>query len=310
MTDRRVFVVTGATSGLGLEAARILASRVPDARLIVGARRPEAATALRAAVPAQALAVLPLDLGSLDSVRQFAASVETTRQGAPVAGLVCNAGLQVVSGHRHSADGHELTFAANHLGHALLTRLLLPVLAPGAAVVSTASGTHDPADGLARRFGFRGGIFPDAMAVARGDLDRARPSSLQGMDRYATSKLCNILFTYAMARRVPAAVARFIAFDPGLMPGTGLARDATPLRQFAWRIVLPLIAVALPGTSTPARSGAALAALLVEPDLAPGTGLHLDQRLRRKPSSADSHRADWQDDLYETSLRLGGLAPD
>jgi protochlorophyllide reductase len=224
-----------------------------------------------------------------------------------LAGIACNAGLQAGGPLRRSADGHELTFATNHLGHFLLVHELLGLLAPGAAVVSTASGTHDPADRLARRFRFRGAVFPGAEAVARGELDGSVPEKQRAMDRYATSKLCNVLFAYAMAARVPASAARFLAFDPGLMPGTGLARDLSAPERFAWSYAMPLLRFFVPGVSSPARSGAALAKLLGEPRLAPGTGLHLDFRLLRTPTSEASLKEDLQDDLHATSLALCGI---
>lgn len=303
------YLITGATSGLGLEAARALLTRVPHGRVLAGARDPGAASALRATVPPDRLTLLELDLGSLASVRRFAAGAR--RRLGPegrLAGIACNAGLQSAGPLRRSADGHELTFATNHLGHFLLVHELSDLLAPGAAVVSTASGTHDPADRLARRFGFRGGLFPSAAAVARGELDGSAPERQQGRDRYATSKLCNVLFNRAMAARVPTSAARFIAFDPGLMPGTGLARDLSALERFGWSYVMPFVGRAVPGVSTPALSGAALARLLSEPRLAPDTGLHLDFRLRRTPTSELSRRKDAQDDLHRTSLALCGLA--
>lgn len=308
MRDGEIHLITGATSGLGLEAARALA-RDGRRRLLAGARTPAAASALRAAVPPERLTVLELDLGSLASVRSFAAEARRVLDaaGERLSGIACNAGVQLVGPTRRSAEGHELTFATNHLGHFLLVHELLDLLAPGAAVVSTASGTHDPADGMARRFGFRGGIFPGADAVARGELDPSASGKQQGMDRYATSKLCNVLFTYAMAARVPAPAARFIAFDPGLMPGTGLARDRSAAERFGWSYVMPLIGRAVPGVSTPARSGAALARLLAEPGLAPATGSHFDFRLRRAPTSAFSLREDAQDDLHRVSLALCGI---
>ena len=77
--------------------------------------------------------------------------------------------------------------------------------------------------------------------------------------------------------------------------------------RFGWSYVMPALGRLLPGVSTPARSGAALARLLSEPDLAPGTGLHLDFRLRRTPTSAFSRREDAQDDLHRASLALCGL---
>jgi protochlorophyllide reductase len=303
--DHTTILLTGATSGLGLAAARALAVRT-DARLVVGARDPARADALRAAVPAERLAVLPLDLASLSSVRDFAAAVR--RRLGPdgrLSAVACNAGVQLGAEDRTSADGYELTFASNHLGHFLLVHDLLDLLRPGAAVVSTASGTHDPDDRTARRFGFRGGIFPGAAAVARGALDPTASPAQRGRDRYATSKLCNVLSTYAMAARTPHL--RFVAFDPGLMPGTGLARGLPAHLRFAWSNVLPVLARLMPGTSTPARSGAALARLLSDPAAADGTGVHVDHRLQRTPSSRDSRRTDWQDDLHAFSLAATAL---
>lgn len=310
MRDSEIHLITGATSGLGLEAARALAQQDGRHHVLAGARRPATAAVLRAAVPPERLTVLELDLGSLASVRSFATEARRLlgRAGGRLSGIACNAGIQPTGPLRRSADGHELTFATNHLGHALLVHELLDLLAPGAAVVSTASGTHDPADGLARRFGFRGGVFPDAAAVARGEPDPSVSEKQQGMDRYATSKLCNVLFTYAMAARVPASAARFVAFDPGLMPGTGLARDRSAPERFGWSYVMPLVGRAVPGVSSPARSGAALARLLSEPELAPGTGLHFDFRLRQTPTSELSRRKEVQDDLHRTSLALCGIA--
>ncbi|MBC8050034.1 MAG: SDR family NAD(P)-dependent oxidoreductase [Chitinophagales bacterium] len=218
MQKKSIFIVTGGTSGIGLEVVRTLAK--PSHRIIVGARRPNTATELRKA-GGDSLTILPLDVASLQSVRFFASSVRHLLESNDrISALACNAGMQAGKSMKMSEDGVELTFATNHLGHFLLTHELLPFLEPGAAVISTASGTHDPQDKLAARFGFRGGIFPSAQRVASGDIDNSVSQKQQSMDRYATSKLCNILFTMEMARRIPSSVARFIAFDPGLMPGT------------------------------------------------------------------------------------------
>jgi protochlorophyllide reductase len=300
------YLLTGATSGMGLEAARALA-RDPTRQVIAGARNPHAAAGLRAAVPADRLTLLELDLGSLGSVRRFAAEVRQRLGDGRLAGIACNAGLQLVGPAGRSPDGHDLTFATNHLSHFLLVHALLDLLAPGAPVVSTASGTHDPEDRLARRFGFRGAIFPDAASVARGELDPKASAKQAGMDRYATSKLCNILFTYDMAARVPAECARFLAFDPGLMPGTGLARDRSAMERFGWSNIMPLAGRLMAGVSSPARSGSALARLLAEPSLAPRSGMHVDHHLKETSTSALSRRRDVQEDLHAMSLALCGL---
>jgi protochlorophyllide reductase len=181
---------------------------------------------------------------------------------------------------------------------------LLPHLAPGAPVVWTASGTHDPDDRGARRFGFRGGLFPSIERVVRGELDPAASPKQQGLDRYATSKLCAILYVYALARRVGLNGVRFIAFDPGLMPGTGLARDRGALEQWAWSNLMPLMARLMPGASTVRRSATACAKLLTGRAFEHGTGLHVDFMLAEVPSSRDSHRRDWQDELDQLARRV------
>ncbi len=298
-----VHLLTGATSGIGLElAARLLAD--PACRLVVGARRPEAAVALRALVGPDRLEILPLDLASLASTSAFALSVERHLAGEKLASFAGNAGLQITGPRRLTADGYEETFQANFLGHAVLIERLLPHLAPAAPVVLTASGTHDPADRGARLFGFRGGLFVGADRVARGELDPAASPKQQGMDRYATSKLCAILQVHALARRAATDGPRFIAFDPGLMPGTGLARERSILERWAWSTVLPVLARPMPGASTAPRSATAYAKILTGRVFPRGTGLHVNFTLAETPSSRDSRREDWQDELFRFAERV------
>src|SRR5690349_19546612 len=135
-------VVTGASSGLGQATAGELAAA--GYHVIMACRSQDrgeaAAEAIRAAAPGASLQVLVLDLASMASVRAAAARLRT---GAPqLAGLVCNAGIQVIGGAKTSADGYELTFATNHLGHFLLVDLLRPLLVAPAGIVVVSSGTH------------------------------------------------------------------------------------------------------------------------------------------------------------------------
>jgi NAD(P)-dependent dehydrogenase (short-subunit alcohol dehydrogenase family) len=291
-----VHLVTGGTSGIGLELVRMLLAD-PANRVIVGARRPAEAGALRAIAAGERLDILPLDLASLASTVEFADAVTGRLDGARLASLACNAGVQNVAGRRTTVDGYEETLQANWLAHALLVERLLPALAPGAPVVFTASGTHDPASGTARLFGFRGGLYRGIENVARGDLDGTASETQQAMDRYATSKLVAILHVYARARSTPAGGPRWFAFDPGLMPGTGLARDRSALQRWAWSTILPVLARAIPGASTPRRSAATYAQLLTSRVFPEETGVHLDFTGRRTESSADSKRRDWQEEV-------------
>lgn len=289
-------LVTGGTSGIGLELVRLLLAD-PANRVIVGARRPAAAGALRAVADGERLDILPLDLASLASTVAFADEVVARLAGQRLASLAANAGIQSVAGKRMTVDGYEETLQANWLAHALLIERLLPVLAAGAPVVFTASGTHDPANGAARLFGFRGGVYPGIDRVARGDLDARASEKQLGLDRYATSKLVAILHVYARARSMPAGGPRWFAYDPGLMPGTGLARDRSAMERWAWSTILPVVARAMPGASTPSRSAATYAQLLTGRLFPQETGVHLDFSGLRTESSADSKRRDWQDEV-------------
>ena len=293
-----IHLVTGGTSGIGLELVRFLLAE-SSTRVIVGARRPAEASALRSIADEDRLHILPLDLSSLASTAAFADAVVKHLSGGRLASLAANAGGQNVRARRMTEDGFEETLQANWLAHAMLIERLLPFLEPRAPVVFTASGTHDPADAGARRFGFRGGINPGIERVARGDLDGCVPEKQQGMDRYATSKLLAILHVYALARSTPVEGARWFAFDPGLMPGTGLARTRPAFERWAWSTILPVVARALPGASTPRRSAATYARLLTGRLFPQESGVHLDFFGCKTASSADSNRQDWQDEVAE-----------
>lgn len=289
-------LLTGATSGIGLELARQLLAE-PACRLIVGARRPSAAFALRALAGPERLAILPLDLASLSSTAAFADAVVTELAGAKLDSLAANAGVQIPGPLRLTADGYEETFQVNLLSHGILIDRLIGHLAPRAPVVMTASGSHDPAEPGARLIGFRGGLFVGAERVAKGVLDPDASRRQQGFDWYATSKLCTILLVYALARRGAPEGPRFIAFDPGLVAGTGLARERSAFERWGWTTLLPVLARAIPGTSNAQRSASAYAALLTGRAFAQGTGVHVDFMLGAKPSSRESQRLDWQDEL-------------
>lgn len=297
MGSARYYLFTGATSGLGLDAAAQLAQADATNIVIVGARETASLGSLQRAVSAAQLHVMTLDTSSLASVRSFANEVVDLLGTNTLKGIALNAGVQIVSGDQYSVDGFELTFATNVLGHIALFRLLQPVTSASAMIVSTASGTHDKDHKLAKPYKFYGGYFPSAAEVAAGEVSTSADKSQLGRDRYATSKLCNILFTYAMARKFGDGGPRFIAYDPGLMPGTELARDQSAAIRFAWKNVLPTAAKLIDGASTAKRSGAMLAQLLAGRHLPNGTGLHVEFSGQEIGSSQMSYDERLQDAL-------------
>ncbi|SHG40222.1 oxidoreductase [Geodermatophilus nigrescens] len=183
----RTVVVTGATSGLGLATARVLAEK--GARVVLAVR--DVARGERAAAGlAGRVEVRRLDLADLASVRAFADG-----WSGPLDVLVNNAGIMMVPQGR-TADGFELQFGTNHLGHFALTNLLLPSLTD--RVVTVASTAH--------RMG----------AIDLADLNwERRPYSPERA--YGQSKLANLLFTLELQRRLTAAGSpvRATAAHPG-----------------------------------------------------------------------------------------------
>src|SRR5207249_11884694 len=192
---------------------------------------------------ADAASELGLDLGSIAAVRQFVREIDA--RDIPLRALVCNAGLQVHKGPLLSPDGYELTFAVNHLGHFLLTNLLLARLVRNAParIVIVASGVHDPK--------FRTGMPKPAVAdlATLAATGGPRAGAFDGRLAYVNSKLCNLWFTYELVRRLDAAglagdtrPLSVNAFDPGLVPGSGLARDYPAALRFIWLRLLPAVA--------------------------------------------------------------------
>jgi NAD(P)-dependent dehydrogenase (short-subunit alcohol dehydrogenase family) len=237
----------------------------------------------------------PLDLGDLADVRRFAA--EITASEKELCAVICNAGTQTVSGTTRTKDGYEETFGVNHLAHFLLVQELLEHLSEPARIVFVASDTHDPA----RPTGMPAPVYTTAR-------DLALPGKGGGRRAYTTSKLCNVLTTYELARRLgDSKDTRKItvnAFDPGLMPGTGLARDYGRVQALAWRYVLPALTV-VPGLNahTPRQSARALARLITDEELEHITGRYFSGH-RELRSSKDSYDLAKASDLWNTSVEL------
>jgi len=202
----RTAVITGGNSGIGFEAARVLAEQ--GARLFLGCRDQgkahDAVLRIRATAPGAEVRVVPMDLASLRSVRAAAAQIRSGCEGIDL--LINNAGVMMPP-YGVTADGFELQLGINHLGHFALTGLLLDRLAglPGARVVTVSSNSHQ-----AGRINFD-------------DLQSRR--DYKRIAGYGQSKLANLMFTYELQRRLAAAGSPAIAAaaHPGLTR-TDLAR--------------------------------------------------------------------------------------
>ncbi len=285
----KTLIMTGVTSGIGLEAALLLQHQ--GHHVFAGARSLDKARGLGLQN------VHPLDLCELDSVRAFA-------RACPQAdGLIANAGVMIPGPLRTTKDGMEETFAVNHLAHLLLFEELRAKLTSHARVIFTGSGTHDPNERLARMFGFRGGMYTSAERLSRGDLGAQGTVRQLGMWRYATSKLANVMTVEELARRHSPEEFEVFGYNPGLVPATSLTRDqpAALRRIFSW--LTPLL-TKLPGTSTPQRSGAMLATLATSDAYEGRSGEHLDHFGRPAQIWEQAKAPGPCRELYEDSLHL------
>ncbi|OTB04738.1 hypothetical protein M426DRAFT_320602 [Hypoxylon sp. CI-4A] len=310
MTYERSVIVTGGTISLGYYAALEIAKAHPEYLVVLSSRtdREHAAESINKTLGQENTIFLPLDLSNLKEVRAYAEDW-IKKDYPPIQALLLNAALQIHGPVTLTVDGIETTFAITHVGHALLFHLLCPCLAPKARVVVTSSGTHDPvqATGLPK---------PKYISAEEHAHPTELSASNSGFQRYAESKLANVLWVYALSRRLEQQQQQHVpggrqitatAFDPGLMPGTGLAREAGRTARFLWTSVLPklvpLIRCVFANIHHPSESGASLARLAIAEDVQGVTAEYFEGR---KPirSSKDSYDEAKQEDLWQWTVNF------
>jgi len=209
----RVAIVTGSNSGIGWEAARVLATKgatvIMACRSIANANL--AADRIQALKPSGQVVVMALDLGDLASVRTFAAAFRQHYDRLDL--LINNAGVAKPP-YGKTAQGFEQQFGINHLGHFALTGLMLDMLdaTPGARIVTVSSLSH------------RSGV------IRFDDLNWER--NYHPARAYAQSKLANLLFTYELQRRLVAAgqSTLAVASHPG-WSATNALRHSSMMRS-------------------------------------------------------------------------------
>lgn len=297
------YLITGATSGLGLQVALRLARQCGH-QLVLPVRHAASGNALRQALGPACLATPTLNLASLRSVADGVALLD---EGAfpRFDGVLLYAGLQAAGHLEFTVDGIESSFAVNHLAHLLLAQGLVDnaLLAKQARVGWTSSGTHDPNERSARMAGFRGAQYTSAERLAQGDYGAGTSTAQACKDAYAPAKFCEIVAARAMAARHPQA-ATFFSFDPGLMPGTGLARRHPPAARWVWNHVLPRLAWALPGASSTERSAGLLVDLLTGVLRGPYNGAYFNYTGRAVEPAAPAAEPSVERDLMEGSAAL------
>lgn len=296
MSMKRTIIITGGNTGLGYSCAGYIAGSSNDYTIMIACRNVQkgnnAAEKLKEKTGNPNIYVLELNLASFASVRKFK---EDYCKGGypPLYGIVCNAGVHQHGRLRYTEDGIEEAFGVNHLGHFLLVNLLLQSMENDGRVVFVTSDTHD-SDKI--QFHDAGRLaYPEKFGCAE--------------DGYPVSKLCNILCTYEMARRLKGRGKKHItvnAFNPGFMPDTGLPKALPPILNILIPALISVYAVCIGTYSNSRRSGKALAEMMVGKTYENKTGIYND-RGKIKESSRASYDKKAAVQLWVESAEMAGL---
>lgn len=271
--DTTTFLITGANTGIGRVTANELAAR--GAEVIVAGRSQAKTQPVLDEIAGRGgkARFVALDLAELASVRRCAQQL--LDEGVRLRGLINNAGMAGARGR--SVDGFELTFATNHLGHYLLTRLLLPCLVAPARIVNVASQAH---------YGPK-----ELRWEALTEPTRTRT----GFPEYGVSKLCNVLFTKELARRLAGQQIAAFAVHPGVVATDVWRQVPAPLRWVIKRFML-----------SPAQGARSTIVAATQQDLVEQSGAYLDWDCQPKPPSKLVDEA-LARELWNRSARWVGL---
>lgn len=226
--QKKTAIITGASSGLGLNAAAALA-KDGDWHVIMACRdfSKAVSAAKRLGLPSGSYTVMHLDLASLDSVRQFVDAFRAT--GRRIDALVCNAAVYLPTAKepRFTADGFEVSVGTNHLGHFLLANLLMkdlensPAEQPRMVIVGSITGnTNTMAGNVPPKadLGDLSGLASGAIMIDGKEFDGAKA--------YKDSKVCNMLTMREFERRFGGKTkVQFASLYPGCIAETGLFRE-------------------------------------------------------------------------------------
>ena len=276
----KVVLITGGNSGIGKEAAIAIAKQ--GATVIIACRNETSARQALDDIKNESgntkVTFLPLDLASLQSVRN--AADEFKRHYKRLDVLLNNAGGAWAT-QQFSADGFEYSFAANHLGHFLLTNLLLDMLkqAPEGRIVNVSSEAH---------------------RMARFDFDKQlNPNPYNQWKTYGFTKLCNILFTYKLAKKLEGTNVTVNAVHPGVV-NTNFMKKLPGILKTMATFVGALFFL------TPAKGAAPLVQLCTDPKLKGVTGKYFNRHKEAK-SNADSYNPNFEELLWQKSEEMALL---
>eukprot|EP00878_Enallax_costatus_P010798 GHUV01011275.1.p1 GENE.GHUV01011275.1~~GHUV01011275.1.p1 ORF type:complete len:277 (+),score=52.87 GHUV01011275.1:180-1010(+) len=221
--EGKVVIITGCNTGLGKEAAKVLAGQ--GAEVVMAVRNTSlgdaAAKDIQSKHPNAKLTVMACDLSSLASVKKFAE--EFKRTGKPCHMLICNAGVMACP-YMKTKDGHEMQYGTNHLGHFALVKQLLPVLSDTGAK----SGAHSRVVVLSSAAHFNPYKKEHGGPIKFDHIDSEEGYNEWGA--YGQSKLCNVLMTRELQRRLTAqgTPVTAVVCHPGVLLGQSPFLDRWP----------------------------------------------------------------------------------
>lgn len=216
----KTIIITGATSGIGKAAATELANS--NTNLILAIRNLEKGEATKIEIlrqkPEANIDVMHCDLADLDSVKQFAHEFTSKYQHLDV--LINNAGLATMTSRQETKQGFEYMFGVNHLGHFLLTNLLLDTLKKStpSRIINVSSNAHQSSRGL---------NFNDLQSK----------KSFFGFSAYANSKLANIYFTTELAKRLAGTGVNSYVLHPGVVNTHFFSGQQNPIMSLLGKVL-------------------------------------------------------------------------
>lgn len=236
-------------------------------------------------------------MASLKSIRQFSKNFSKEKYNT-ISVLINNAGLQNIGKTKYTKDKFEVTFGTNHIGPFALTQLLLPNMLNDGLITFTASETHDPA----LKTPIEPPVFSTVNELAFPE-ETSEKINIVGQRRYSTSKLCNIMTTYELQKQLGNTNIRVNAYDPGMTPGTGLAKSYPPMVRFLWKNIFPVLTLFKKNVHTPSQAGKNLANLAYAKKHKSLKGICFSDGKVVK-TSIDSYNKDFQKELWNGSLKL------
>ena len=281
-------IITGANSGLGFETAKKIA-KAKDYRLILACRNAEKAERAREIILSETsnenVEIMILDTSLLSSVRAFADHY--TAKYSTVDVLINNAGISAMRDSGTTAEGFEIVFATNYLGHFLLTQLLLPHMAESGRIINVSSDMHDPPGGIEWK-----------------GVEYLAHEAVDDRKRYSYSKLCMIYFTHKLNEvlRKQGSSVTVNSFNPGFMAATNFSGGhADKVRSLAVKTMMPERYGELNSSSD------ALAQIATGAQFTEISGAYFDRSSNLKKSSELSYSTENQEEMWKKSLDYCGL---